>query len=80
MPLAQRLSLRVNGREYTRVVLQCGLQDGYPVGPQQVVIQDDTIPAFSLTDDFLIELREDEGDWKRVTLRFLLTLLLTYSD
>lgn len=80
MPTAENLNLRVNGREYQRVGLQYELKDGHPSGPNQVVIKDDPVAPFTLTDDFLIELQEGDGDWKQVTLRYLVTLLQAYRE
>jgi hypothetical protein len=80
MPKTENLSLRVNGIEYTRVGLQYELVDGMPTGPNQVVIKDDPIAPFPLTEEFFIELKEGEGEWKRVSLAYLKTLLQAYRE
>lgn len=83
MPTTESLSLRVNGIEVKRVGLQFGLKDGYPSGPEEVVIKDyPTVPftPFTLTDDFIIELQDEGRGWKRVSLRYLITILQAYRE
>jgi hypothetical protein len=80
MPKTDNLSLRVNGIVYERVGLQYELVDGMPTGPNQVVIKDDPIAPFPLTNEFFIELKAGEGEWERVTLMFLKTLLQAYRE
>ena len=80
MPKTENLSLRVNGILYERVGLQFELKDGQPTGPTQVVIKDDPIAPFPLTDDFFIELGEDGRGWRQVTLAYLKTILQSYRE
>jgi hypothetical protein len=80
MPKAENLSLRVNGIIYERVGLQFELKDGMPSGPNQVVIKDDPVSPFTLTDDFIIELHEGDGIWLRVSLAYLKTILQSYRE
>lgn len=80
MPNVENLSLRVNGFVYEHVGLQCEIVDGYPSGPKEVVVKDDPVGPFALTDDCVIELKENGGDWRPVSVPYLITLLQTYLE
>ena len=75
MPVAENLSLKINGQEYSRVTLRLSLEGGFPGGDRAVVIADDFLGTFALTPDCTIELKEDGGDWEPVTLPYLIAML-----
>jgi hypothetical protein len=78
MPVADTLSLRINGQEYTKVKLRFKMEGGYPGGQVEVVIPDDFLGTFPLTSEFDIELKEEGGGWKKVTLPYLVSMLEAY--
>jgi hypothetical protein len=80
MPVAENLSLRINGREHSRVSLRLSVEGGYPGGTPEVVIEDEFLGTFALTRAFTIELKEGGGDWEQVTLLYFITMLNQYFD
>jgi hypothetical protein len=75
-----KLSLRVDGEEFERVRLQFELELGIPVGPTKVVIEHLLTGPFTLSDSYLVEVRQECGDWQPVTLCYFVTLLQLYQE
>ncbi len=80
MPQAESLTLRIDGFECKRVGLQYKLKGDRPIGPLEVIIKEDLLGHFALTDEFLIEVREGDRDWQKITLAKLITLLQGYAE
>ena len=79
--VAENLSLRVNGRDYNRIKLQYEIKNGFPTVSPEIVIEDSLLGAMRITDECIIEMKDQqEGDWKRVTLLYLVTLMETYRS
>jgi hypothetical protein len=76
----EKLSLRVNGQDCPQVTLRFKMEDGYPGGPVEVVIPDPTFGPIVLTNDFLIELKEEDRDYKPVALTYLISMLEAHRE
>jgi hypothetical protein len=64
MPTAEKLSLSVNRHDCPHVTLRFKVEDGYPFGPLKVLVPDPFFGPIVLTDDFKIELKEDDKNFK----------------
>lgn len=80
MPLARKVSLRVNGRHVTKATLRRKEKE------LELVITDPRLGEFAAEEDFTLELLElfhpceirrnlPNGGWRRVSLRILIALL-----
>ena len=70
-----KLSLRVNGHVYDRVLSRFAIEDGYPGGAREVVVDAPLIGPFALTPECHIELDEDGEGWKVVSLPYFIARL-----
>lgn len=68
MTVAEQLCLRVDGSEHRRLALQYTLENEPPTGASWIVIKDDHLGTFVLTDECRIELKEESDAWEPVTL------------
>jgi hypothetical protein len=80
MLTAEKLSFRVNGQDCPHVAFRFKMQDGYPRGPLEVLVPDPLFGPIVLTDDFAIELKEDDQNFKPVALAYLITILEAHRD
>jgi hypothetical protein len=80
MPVVENLSLRINGQEHSRVSLRLSIEGGYPGGTPELVIDDEFLGTFALTQAFTIELKEGGGDWEQVTLPYFITMLGVHHE
>lgn len=72
-PHLREYTLRLNGIEYPKVHLRLSIEDGFPGGTREIVIDDPILGEFVVTNDFLIELRHGTSQWFRVDYHELLT-------
>lgn len=73
VPRLSEYTLRLNGIEYAKVHLRLAIEDGFPGGTREIVIDDPVLGEFVVTNDFLIELAHGKGQWFRVEYHELLS-------
>jgi hypothetical protein len=91
-----RMSLRINGREYTRITFRFELEEhrstkvsarwaeilaahSLPETPE-LIIQDEVLGELDVSSGARIEMKEERGDWKDVSLAFLVPALQSEPD
>lgn len=72
------IDVRVNGVEVKEVRLQRAIRSGFPSGPYSIRVELCGIPAFTLTDDCLMEVCQGEA-WFRVDTPTLTEMLMVKS-
>jgi hypothetical protein len=73
--VANELSLRVNGKHYKRVIFRFTLQWDLLGSSPDVVIADEPCGSFTLSDHFVVELKEDGHDWRKLSLAHFVALV-----
>lgn len=80
---AENLELRVNGVVPTGLRVQRRMEDGYPSGPWDVLVEIPNLGYIELDEkpDFIIEMKESsrKRKWKRVTLPELVAWLQSHG-
>jgi hypothetical protein len=68
MPKLHDLNLRVNGVPCSKVTLRLAIEDGFPGGSPEIVMNDPMLGDMTITEDCDVEMQVGNGPWNTVTL------------
>ncbi len=71
----ENLSLRLDGCLIPSVCIEVGIEDGYPIGPKGLVIDDPLLGRMTVPEDCLIEVQWGSGPRVLRTVQEVIQLL-----